>query len=137
MGSRGPAPHPAALKLAKGNGVDRDADGHKVARQPQAARAIPPMPAGLNDDGRYAWDLVVPELYRMGLLGQIDGITLEAYCRLYQVWRRHDGRTGYAALTAQLLAAGSRLGCDPASRLRMTLPEPAADAGEGDVFAAG
>lgn len=133
MGTRGPAPQPAELRLLKGNGRDRDVAHNKVRRQPKAVRATPPKPDSLNEDGLRVWDLVVPELERMDLLGRIDAVVLEAYCRTYQLWRAHDGGRGYPTLTAQLVAIGSKLGLDPAARLRMTLSEDSDD-DETEVF---
>lgn len=133
MGTRGPAPQPAALRILKGNGKDRSQDGSKVSPQPLVVPRAPTMPDGLGEFGEYAWRLVAPELVRLGILGQIDGITLEAWCRTYQLWKLHDGGRGYPALTASLTALGSKLGLDPAARLRMTLPE-AGDDEEDDIF---
>ena len=38
----------------------------------------------------------------MQLLCRLDGVTLEMLCRTYALWRRHDGATGYPALTTVL-----------------------------------
>jgi phage terminase small subunit len=73
------------------------------------------------------WGKVVPELDRMGLLGLVDVGILEAYCRTYSLWREHDGGRGYPTLTTTLVALGSKLGLDPAARLRMVLPEVKSD----------
>lgn len=136
MGTRGPAPERAEIRLLKGNGKDRDQAGKRVRRQPQVVRATPPMPDGLNEDGVRAWEVIVPELERMELIGRPDQFVAEAFCRTYQLWRAHDGGRGYPALTAQLVAIGSKLGLDPVSRLRMTLPE-VADDDESAVFGTG
>lgn len=118
----GPPPQPASLRILKGNGVDKDVAGRKVKRQPTTVNMRPPKP-DLPVHGDELWELVTPELERMGLLGRIDLVALEAYCRTYHVWKTHDGGRGYPALTLALAKLGSMLGCDPASRLRMTLPE--------------
>ncbi len=136
MGARGPAPSKAELRLLKGNQKDRDVAGRAVRPQPRVVPGAPPMPDNLGEHGERAWTTVVPELVRMGILGQVDAFVLEAYCRTYQLWRDHDGGRGYSVLTGTLATLGSKLGLDPTSRLRMTLPE-APDDEEGDVFGTG
>ncbi len=136
MGARGPAPQPAALRILKGNGKDRQPNKAKVARQPMAVPARPPMPADLGEWGVWIWELVTPELVRMGILGQVDHATLEAYCRAYQAWKLTDpDDRRWVQLTMCMVNLGSKLGLDPASRLRMTLPEASNDE-QTDVFGA-
>ena len=48
---------------------------------------MPPTPAGLNAVAAARWAEVVPGLSEMGILGQVDGGALEAYCRTFGVWR--------------------------------------------------
>jgi phage terminase small subunit len=136
VGARGPAPQKAELRILKGNGKDRDQAHKPVRRQPKAALAAPPMPTELGDHGERIWKHVTPELARMGILGSIDLATLEAYCRAYQAMRDHDGGRGYMQVLIGLANLGSKLGLDPASRLRMTLPEAPNDE-EGDIFGTG
>ncbi len=135
MAGRGPAPAPAAIRLLKGNGKDRDVAGRKVARQPRTVAMRPPKP-DLPPDGDRMWELVVPELERMELLGQIDLGALEAYCILYHELHNHRGPQGLATLATALVRVGSALGLDPTSRLRMKLPE-VEDDDESAVFGTG
>ena len=135
MGPRGQAPQPAELRILKGNGRDRDQAHKPVKRQPKTAPAIPPMPDDLGEHGEFIWKHVTPELARMGILGQVDRGTLEMYCRLYQQVREHPGGHGYATLAMSFVNVGSKLGLDPASRLRMTLPE-ADDGAQDDIYGA-
>ena len=136
MGTRGPAPTPAHLRILKGNGEDRDIAGRPVKPQPQVVRGAPDCPDWLPELASDMWARVVPELDRMGLLGQVDIGVLEAYCRTYAIWRGHDGERGYPTLTMTLVNLGSKLGLDPAARLRMTLPE-AKDNDDDFVFGTG
>lgn len=136
MGAHGPAPQPAELRILKGNGKDRDAAQRKVRRQPKATKAVPPMPDGMGEDGERIWRLVTPELARMGILGRVDLGTLEAYCRAYHEMHNHPGGHGFATVAMTMANLGSKLGLDPASRLRMALPE-AADDEEANVFGTG
>lgn len=134
MGTRGPAPAKAELRILKGNGRDRDQAHKPVARQPMAVPAAPKMPEDLGEHGERVWKLVVPELVRMGILGQVDTVTLEAYCRAYEGWKAMTpGDRGWASYTTAMINMGSKLGLDPASRLRMTLPE-APDRVEDEIF---
>lgn len=132
----GPAPAPAEFRLLKGNGVDKDVAGRKVKRQPKVVAAIPAMPEGLGEHGERMWEQVTPELERLGLIGRLDIGTLETYCRMYQQLRVHDGGRGFAVLATAFVNVGSKLGLDPAARLRMTLPEESDDE-EHAVFGTG
>lgn len=136
MGARGPAPASAELRLLKGDGTGKDVAGRKVRRQPKAVTAVPLKPDDLGEHGSRMWDQVTPELERLDLIGRLDVGALEMYCRLYEAVRVHDGGRGYASLANAFLAAGSKLGLDPAARLRMTLPEESDDE-EGRVFGQG
>jgi phage terminase small subunit len=136
MGARGPAPQRAELRILKGNGKDRDQAHKKVGRQPQAASAIPPMPDDLGEHGERIWLHVTPEMARIGILASVDLGSLEMYCRLYQSLRTHDQGHGFGTMVTAFVNLGSKLGLDPASRLRMTLPE-APDDEEADIFGAG
>lgn len=135
MGVRGPAPTPAAIRLLKG-GNGKDVAGRPVRRQPKAVTSVPPKPEGLGEHGDRMWAMVTPELERLELIGCLDVGSLEVYCRLYQSVREHDGGRGFASLCMAFLNAGSKLGLDPASRLRMTLPEEP-DGEETSVFGTG
>lgn len=79
MGKRGPRPKPTALKLLEGTfRPDRAA-----ANEPMPAPGIPRCPKSLDRDGKRAWDAVVPELQKLGLLTIIDGAVLEGYAQAY------------------------------------------------------
>jgi phage terminase small subunit len=130
----GPPPQPAELRILKGNGKDKDVAGRKVKRQPKAVNMRPPTPTGLRPDAVAMWNLISPELERMGLLGQVDLGALEAYCRLYDEMHNHPGGRGFASLALAMVKIGSTLGLDPAARLRMTLPEVPEDDEENFAF---
>jgi phage terminase small subunit len=136
MGARGPAPTPDNLRLLKGNGKDRDPAGRKVRRQPKTVPAAPAAPDGLEGSAKWMWEYVTPELVRMGIMGRVDLGTLEAYCKAYDDMHNHPGGRGFSTVAMTMANLGSKLGLDPASRLRMTLPE-APDGEEGDVFGTG
>lgn len=127
MGARGPAPSPAKLRLLKGDGRSRDADGRKVRPQPTAVPGAPDAPPWLSDEGRWLWDRVAPELERMGVLGRLDVASLAAACDAWSRFRAHDGGRGWSTVSAELRQWLVQLGLTPAARLRMTLPEAACD----------
>lgn len=140
-----PVPQPRALRVLKGNGVDRRADGKKVPYQPKAVPYLPEdAPAHLPPLAAEMWEHVAPELVRMTIGGNVDVAVLEAFCLAYQDMRdalelvRVQGATvpgsqgqpvTNPAVTmgqkarAQIGTLGTQLGLTPAARLRMTLPE--------------
>jgi phage terminase small subunit len=113
VGSRGPVPN-RRLQALKGDGRNRDF--------PRAVVAAPDKPPDLEPEAERLWDAVCPELERMQLLSRLDGVTLEMLCRTYALWRRHDGTTGYPALTTVLAKLARDVGLAPAARQRMAAP---------------
>lgn len=104
------------------------------------------MPAWLSREAKAKWRRIVPELDRLGLLSVVDEPILTAFFdtagKREQVARtiQRDGekaspRNGgsgsvkhplwpvLGALTSQLTALGRELGCTPAMRARLTIPE--------------
>lgn len=81
MGKRGPPPKPTKLKLLEG--TFRPDRAPEV--EPQPKEGIPVMPAWIKRDrvARGQWEIVVPELERLGLLAVVDGAALEGYCANY------------------------------------------------------
>jgi phage terminase small subunit len=74
------------------------------------------------------WDLVAPELERMGILGRLDVAELEAYCRVYERWRGTEPKASdWLPQIDRTSRLAQQLGCSPAARLRMTMPAPAAE----------
>lgn len=137
MGTRGPAPTPDNIRILKGNGIDRDVAHRPVARQPKAVPGIPDMPGDLGPHARRMWKHVTPELARMGILGRIDLGALEMYCRAYQEVRDHPGGRGWGVAAMTMVNIGSKLGLDPAARMRMTMPDLSDGNEESDVFGTG
>jgi phage terminase small subunit len=130
MGSHGPLPEPRRLQLLKG---ERKRAGRQVTNPPTALPAAPPKPADLGLDGSRIWDLVTPELERMTILGRIDLVVLEAYCKVYDEWRREDPQQRrWLWLIDRMTTLAIQLGLSPAARLRMNLPERRVD--EAAIF---
>ena len=125
MGSHGPLPEPRRLQLLKG---ERKRAGRPVTNPPMAVPAAPPKPDDLGADGSRLWDLVTAELVRLTILGRIDRVGLEAYCRVYDEWKREDPQQRrWLWLIDRMTTLAIQLGLTPGARLRMNLPEPTAD----------
>jgi P27 family predicted phage terminase small subunit len=76
----GPPPKPTALRILEGNPSRRPLN---LEREPRPAAAIPPCPRQLGKLARKEWRRIAPELYRLGLLTEIDRAALAGYCASY------------------------------------------------------
>ena len=124
MARYGPLPESRWLQVVKG---DRQRKGKPLSNPPMAVSAAPPKPDDLGDDGSRLWDLVTPELVRLTNLSRIDLVVLEAYCRVYDEWKREDPESRrWLWLIDRMTTLAIQLGLTPGARLRMNLPEPAA-----------
>jgi phage terminase small subunit len=125
------------MQVLKSDKPGRRPNSKPIVNPPMAVPAIPPKPDDLPHWGSWLWDLVTPELQRMGILGQLDITELEAYCRSYDEWKREDPQSRrWLWLMDRTSKLAQQVGCSPAARLRMNLPEPKAEE-EGAVFAVG
>lgn len=79
---RGRKPTPSHLKLVKGNPGRRPIN----EREPIPQHALPTPPSELSDDAKIEWGRVSEELFRIGLLSDIDRASLAAYCQAYGRW---------------------------------------------------
>ena len=128
MGATGPPPEPRRLQAVKGRPGGKKQDGRPMSNPPQVVPQAPPKPSDLGEHGSWLWDLVTPELTRMTVLGQIDRTELEAYCRLYQLWRETEPRARqWMPMIDRLSRLATNLGLTPTSRLRMSIPERKSD----------
>jgi P27 family predicted phage terminase small subunit len=84
MAPRGKKPKPSHLKLVTGNPGKRPLPKN----EPQPEILVPSVPKELCDDGKLEWGRVSLELYRLGLLSEIDRAALVAYCASYGLWVR-------------------------------------------------
>lgn len=73
---RGRKPTPTHLKLLKGN------PGHRPLNkdEPKPTPIAPKPPAWLDAEAKREWKRVAPELERLGLLTQVDGMAFAGYC---------------------------------------------------------
>jgi len=79
---RGRRPTPTVLKELAGN------PGHRPLNdaEPAPERVAPEMPKGMAAAARREWEFMVPVLLRLGVLSNIDGKALAAYCDAYAMW---------------------------------------------------
>lgn len=144
MGARGPAPKPTALKVLDGNPGRRPLN----LNEPKPRPIAPDCPSWLDAGAKREWRRIAPALERLGLLTEIDGAALAAYCQSYSRWRqsqevlRKKGLTfetasgylmprpevgiGNRALI-ELRAFCTQFGMTPAARARMQLYETGSD----------
>jgi P27 family predicted phage terminase small subunit len=145
----GPAPAPTKLKLLRGNprgeNLNRD--------EPEPTPGKPDKPEGLHPIASAAWDRIVDELDRLGMLTKIDRDALKVYCeavathdlavelvRQAGVLVRRGGRENGEAVKNPALqivrdqahiirSFGAAFGLTPSDRSRLTVPmsDPHAD----------
>ena len=82
MARKGPAPRPATLQLLHGAKPSRV----RVGPTPMEVELEPPD--WLTEAARQEWDLVAPELDRMGIAKRVDSTGLAMYCDMVATWRK-------------------------------------------------
>lgn len=82
MGKRGPAPKPTKLKLLAGNPGQRKLNDH----EPQYNEVIPDPPEILTGEALKEWERVTKMLSSSGVMTEVDGVALAAYCQHYANW---------------------------------------------------
>lgn len=80
--TRGRKPLPTNLKVVSGT----DRKDRTNAAEPKPSLAIPSPPPFLSDDAKVEWGRVCDELYRLGVLSNLDRAALAAYCQAYGRW---------------------------------------------------
>jgi P27 family predicted phage terminase small subunit len=98
---RGRKPKPTHLKLVKGNPGKRPIN----EREPVPTNKLPSPPAFLADEAKVEWGRVSEELYRIGVLTDIDRAALAAYCQAYARWAAAEKAIN-AMAAADLVAGG-------------------------------
>lgn len=80
MGRRGPRPTPTAILKLRGS---------RRAGRPGAVEAPPSRPrrpSTLSPGAAVAWNRLVPELDRLGVIAQVDGTALVLLCETIALW---------------------------------------------------
>lgn len=80
--ARGRKPKPTILKVIAGNPGKR----RLPKNEPKPEPSIPPCPPHLGDEAKFEWHRLSHELYRLGLLSNIDGNALACYCEAFGTW---------------------------------------------------
>jgi len=80
--AKGRKPLPSHLKLVKGNPGRRPLNEN----EPLPDLSIPTPPAHLSDEAKVEWGRVVEQLFRLGLISEIDRAAFAAYCQAYGRW---------------------------------------------------
>lgn len=79
---KGRKPEPSALKVIKGNPGKRSLPKDEPTPEP----AVPDPPRHLSEPALDEWKRVAVQLYRLGVLADIDMAVLAAYCQAYGRW---------------------------------------------------
>ena len=148
MGRRGPAPKPTRLRIIEGNPSKRPLNRNEPKPEPSR----PSCPRWLNVEAKKEWARIVPELSLLGLLTNVDRLTLAGYCQAYARWRQAEeaiekygmiGKTegGYvqqlpyvsiAQKSLQLMKnLAAEFGLTPSARTRISVEKPTSDDPEG------
>jgi P27 family predicted phage terminase small subunit len=72
------------------------------AGEPQPEPAIPSPPEFLSEDAKLEWERVSQQLFRLGLLSQLDRTSLAAYCQAYGRWKQAEAALAELARRDQL-----------------------------------
>ena len=83
----GPPPTPTKLKLLRGNPGKRAIK--KNEPQPKSASSVK-CPAWLSTEAKKVWRRTAPKLRGLGLLTEVDGDALAAYCQTYARWKEAE-----------------------------------------------
>lgn len=78
------SPHakPTALKILEGNPGKRPLPKNEPKPKPTA----PKCPSNISRKAKAEWKRIAPKLERIGILTEIDGSALAAYCQAYSRW---------------------------------------------------
>jgi P27 family predicted phage terminase small subunit len=138
----GPPPKPTALRMLEGNPSRRPLND----AEPKPKAQAPKCPAWLHVDAKREWRRLAPKLEALGLLTEVDGTALAAYCQAYARWKEAEEvieregltftmeKTGYTgprpevAISRQsvqiMKAFCAEFGLTPASRSRLRAAPP-------------
>jgi P27 family predicted phage terminase small subunit len=149
MGRR---PNPTAKNKLRGF------PGHRPPNpdEPKPEILIPDPPDHLGDIALAEWASIAPKLKQLGLLTEIDGTALAAYCACYERWVRAETELTSLVVTfangneiqSPLIGIANKalllmhkyiveFGMTPAARSRVTLRKDGKPKGEWDGFEKG
>lgn len=141
MARPGPRPKPTALKILEGNPGKRALPVNEV----HPLVMMPECPEWLAPQAQREWQKIAPQLLSLGLLTELDQMSLAAYCAALAQWRAaqmvvdEEGLTlvttsGYlqqrpevgiaARSMAMVRAFSGEFGATPSARSRLNPPAP-------------
>jgi P27 family predicted phage terminase small subunit len=142
---------PTILKFREGNPGKQALPKHEV--KPEAV--IPACPEWLEAEAKTEWKRIAPMLLRLGLLTEVDGVALAAYCQAYARWAQAEQYLTVQGLTAEANSGWKQqaaevpialkylavvkgfcaeFGLTPSARARMALPGQAKTDDFGDLL---
>jgi P27 family predicted phage terminase small subunit len=81
MGKRGPAKTPTAILEARGSWLA------KTRKDEPQAEGVPLCLDWLTDEGKLAWNRLIPMLRGIGVVGAVDENALARYCDMLARWK--------------------------------------------------
>lgn len=119
----------AVLELTGGYRPHR----HDGRQEPQP-EGLPRKPRGLDRVASKHWDVIVPQLVKLGLATLLDESTLAAMCRWYSTWHAVDKQLQEEVNNQAVMAANTawkayysiacKFGLDPQSRANLNGKPP-------------
>ena len=127
---------PTKLKMIKGTARDS-----RIKDEPEPEPSIPSPPDFLDQVACVEWGRVSTQLFKLGLLSELDRTSLAVYCRYYSLWKRAEEESkktdeilmtkqgnviqnpwrGIANTAVQIMEkAAMRFGMNPESRARVS-----------------
>ncbi len=85
MGTKGRKPKPSELRLIEGNREHRP-----ILINPKPRPVYPRAPRWIDPAAKKEWKKMMPALYRLGLLTEIDITALAAYCQCFAKWKEAE-----------------------------------------------
>ena len=147
--TRGRTPRPHSLQLLTGRSPGRDSGGRPLKTAPPFTRLTPIAPSWLSAAAQDEWARVVPEMDRLGMLKQLDGAALAAYCESWSLFVRasiavrdegatveqrfangstrtvpHPAVSILLKASAQLRSWCAEFGLTPSAEMRLAKPRP-------------
>ena len=136
-GKTGPAPKPPELGVIEGKTTP--------FRYAQPRIEIPSCPNWLGREAKREWKRIMPHLYQLGLITQLDRSAIAAYCQAYDRWYKAERtltaarsytfkmKSGYVGVRpevsiaqkaiAQMISLCREFGLTPSARGRIQVPE--------------
>lgn len=138
---RGRIPKPTRIKALTGNPGKRALNRFEPRPEPE----VPACPGELGPSAQREWDRLVRELSKLNLITSLDRAALATYCGAYALWAEateaiqkfgtmvkspsgYPMQSPYISIANRqaeiMMRIASEFGFTPASRSRITMPQP-------------